>query len=61
MRGGQLNRIVSVESFWFDWAAFYPDTAIFDGGTGSDPAAVMPAAGCAAGSPASLSQRRPKR
>jgi hypothetical protein len=29
MEGSQLNRIISIESFWFDWAAFHPDTRIF--------------------------------
>jgi hypothetical protein len=29
LQGTQLNRIVAVESFWFDWASFFPDTSIF--------------------------------
>jgi hypothetical protein len=32
LAGKQLNRVVSIESFWFDWAAFHPDTAIFGRG-----------------------------
>jgi hypothetical protein len=27
--GQQLDRVISIESFWFDWAAFHPDTGIF--------------------------------
>lgn len=27
--GKELNRVVSIESFWFNWAAFYPETRIF--------------------------------
>jgi hypothetical protein len=29
LEGAQLDRIISIESFWFDWAAFHPDTRIF--------------------------------
>jgi hypothetical protein len=29
MAGEALRPIVSTESFWFDWAAFHPDTRIF--------------------------------
>jgi hypothetical protein len=29
LEGAQLDRVISIESFWFDWAAFYPDTRIF--------------------------------
>jgi len=29
MEGSQLNLIISIESFWFDWAGFHPDTRIF--------------------------------
>jgi hypothetical protein len=32
LAGKQLDRVVSIESFWFDWAAFHPDTAIFGRG-----------------------------
>jgi hypothetical protein len=27
--GGELERVVSIESFWFDWAAFFPGTEVF--------------------------------
>lgn len=29
MQGTQLERVVSIESFWFDWAAFFPVSDIF--------------------------------
>jgi hypothetical protein len=29
MAGEALRPIISTESFWFDWAAFHPDTRIF--------------------------------
>jgi hypothetical protein len=29
LEGAQLNRVISIESFWFDWAAFHPDTRIY--------------------------------
>lgn len=29
LAGTQLDRVLSIDSFWFDWAAFHPDTAIF--------------------------------
>ena len=32
LAGKQLDRVVSTESFWFDWAAFHPDTSIFGRG-----------------------------
>ncbi len=29
LEGQSLNRVISIESFWFDWAAFHPDTGIY--------------------------------
>ena len=29
LQGEDLDRIVSIESFWFDWAGFHPQTRIF--------------------------------
>jgi hypothetical protein len=29
LQGQSLNRVISIESFWFDWAAFHPDTRIY--------------------------------
>ncbi len=29
LAGRALDRVVSIESFWFDWAAFHPETRIF--------------------------------
>ncbi len=29
LQGQSLNRVISTESFWFDWAAFHPDTRIY--------------------------------
>nr|MBA2599535.1 DUF3179 domain-containing protein [Actinomycetota bacterium] len=29
MRGHRLEVAIAIDSFWFDWAAFHPDTAIF--------------------------------
>ncbi|MGQ0670011.1 MAG: DUF3179 domain-containing protein [Actinomycetota bacterium] len=29
LAGSQLDRVIATESFWFDWAAFHPDTRIF--------------------------------
>jgi len=31
--GARLDRVVSIESFWFDWAAFFPETEVFGRGT----------------------------
>jgi Protein of unknown function (DUF3179) len=28
LQGRSLNMVISIESFWFDWAAFHPDTRI---------------------------------
>lgn len=30
LQGTQLDRIVGVESFWFDWSGFFADTRIFE-------------------------------
>jgi hypothetical protein len=29
LEGRSLNMVISIESFWFDWAAFHPDTRIY--------------------------------
>jgi len=29
LAGQSLDRVISIESFWFDWAAFHPDTKIY--------------------------------
>jgi len=29
LEGRSLDMVISVESFWFDWAAFHPDTRIY--------------------------------
>ncbi len=29
LQGQSLDRILSIESFWFDWAAFHPNTRIY--------------------------------
>jgi hypothetical protein len=29
LQGQSLDRVLSIESFWFDWAAFHPDTSIY--------------------------------
>lgn len=29
LTGRQLNKVISTESFWFDWAAFHPETRVF--------------------------------
>jgi hypothetical protein len=29
LEGHSLDRVISIESFWFDWAAFHPDTGIY--------------------------------
>jgi len=29
MAGRQLNLVLSIESYWFDWAAFFPETRIY--------------------------------
>jgi hypothetical protein len=31
LEGRSLNMVISIESFWFDWAAFHPETRIFTG------------------------------
>ena len=31
LTGRSLSRVVAIESFWFDWAAFFPETRIFRG------------------------------
>ncbi len=31
LAGTQLTQVVSAEHFWFSWAAFYPDTLIWEG------------------------------
>jgi hypothetical protein len=30
LEGRSLNMVISIESFWFDWAAFHPDTRIYE-------------------------------
>lgn len=30
LAGKELERVISIESFWFDWAAFYPQTQIWN-------------------------------
>jgi len=29
LEGRRLDRVIAIDSFWFDWAAFHPDTRIF--------------------------------
>ena len=29
LEGSSLDMVISIESFWFDWAAFHPDTRIY--------------------------------
>jgi hypothetical protein len=60
LTGRQLNRIVSIESFWFDWAAFHPDTEIFGGAQAPSGSAGESSAGSAPAGPGPLSQRRPR-
>jgi peroxiredoxin len=31
LAGSQLPAVTAMDSFWFDWAAFHPDTAIWEG------------------------------
>ncbi len=33
LEGVQLQRVAAVDSFWFDWAAFYPETRLAPGRT----------------------------
>jgi hypothetical protein len=29
LSGEELQRVISIESFWFDWVAFHPETRIW--------------------------------